>query len=380
MKVGLVLERFDPTAGGLERWTFGFAQFLAAQGHDPHVLAFDAVPDPPAPVHRLQPARTTLARARSAAAGVDALGADVVLDTGTGTGGDVFMPCTGSRRWSQQRLVATHKTLMRLRAALSPRSRALDLALAVLERQQVRRARHIVAVSMLVRDLLLRQHKIEPSRISVVPNGVDTARFAPERLAPLRERMRAELGVGDGVLFLGSAHNMWLKGMDTAIRALDLLVFEEADVHLAIAGSTPDETWIRMAAESGSRIRFLGPVDDIAPLFAAADALVHPTRWDACSLSTIEAGAAGLPAITTVRNGASELIQDGETGFVLTDPDDVGALAERMRRLLDPALRQRMGAAAREASRGHDVQANYAAVLAILAANSRGRSAGAASS
>jgi UDP-glucose:(heptosyl)LPS alpha-1,3-glucosyltransferase len=155
-------------------------------------------------------------------------------------------------------------------------------------------------------------------------------------------------------------------------------VFEEADVHLAIAGSAPDAEWIRLAAESGERIRFLGPIDDMAPLFAAADALVHPTRWDACSLSTIEAGAAGLPVITTAKNGAAELIRDGETGFVLADPEDVAMLAERMRRLLDPALRRRMGAAAREASQGHDVRANHEAVLSVLLANRRARNAGAA--
>ena len=371
MKIGLVLERFDPSAGGLERWTFGFAQFLVAQGHEPHVLAFEAVADPPAPVHLLGPAGTILARARSVDAGVAALGADVVLDTGTGTAGDVFMPCTGSRRWSQRRLVATHSRLMRMRAALSPKSRAIDLSLLRLERAQVRKARHIVAVSTLVRDLLVRQHETDPARITVVPNGVEIRRFAPEVLAPLREHKRAELEVGEGVLFLGSAHNMWLKGMDTAIRALDLLAFEEQDVHLAIAGSTPDAAWSRMAEENGTRIHFLGPVEDMLPLFAAADALVHPTRWDACSLSTIEAGAAGLPAITTARNGAAELIRDGETGFVLDDPEDVGALAGRMRLLLDPGLRARMGNAARRASRGQDVAVNFERVLAILAANSR---------
>lgn len=380
MKVGLVLDRFDPAAGGLERWVFGFAQFLVERGHAPHVLAFDAVAEPPVPVHLLARAGSVLARARSAAAGVAALGADVVLDTGTGWSGDVFMPCTGSRQWSQRRLVGTEGRLRRVRAAVSPRSLALDVSLGTLERQQMRRARHVIAVSTLVRDLLARQHRAVGA-ISVVPNGVDVGRFAPERLAGLREAARARLGVGQGsVLFLGSAHNMRLKGMDNAIRALDLLVFEEADVHLAIAGSAPDEGWLRLAAESGERIRFLGPVDDMAEMFAAADALVHPTRWDACSLSTIEAGAAGLPVITTACNGAAELIVEEETGFLLMDPEDVGGLAERMRRLLDPAVRARMGAAARTASARHDVVANYEAVLGILETNRRGRSGSAAGS
>jgi len=316
-------------------------------------------------VHLLEPRRGLLARARAVEARLAELRLDVVLDTGTSCSGDVFLPCTGSRRLSQRQLVATHSKLRRLRAALSPRSRWLDWSMGWLEREQVRRARRVIAVSARVRDLLCRQHGMARERVVVIPNGVDTSRFAPERMAALRPAARARLGVGDATVFLGSAHNLPLKGMDTAIRALP------EGVVLLIAGGVPDAAWQRLAASKSGRVRFLGSVIDMAPLFAAADVLVHPTRWDACSLSTIEAGAAGMPAITTTRNGAAELIRDGETGFILPDPEDIAALAERMRRLLDPALRARMGAAARAASAAHDVRANYRAVEAVLAANSR---------
>lgn len=366
MKIGLVLDRFDAAGGGLERWTAGFASFLSRRGHAPHVLAFETGTNPGAPVHLLAAGAGVLARARSAQAGVAALGASVVLDTGTGWSGDVFMPCTGSRRLSQLALVATHGRGRRLRAAVSPVSIGRDLALAALERRQVRRAKQIVAVSALVRDLLVRQHGVETGRISVIPNGVETARFSAARLGPLRAAARAALGVGDGVLFLGSAHNPWLKGMDRAIEALALLVRERRDVHLAMAGSAVDAAWHGMALAAAGRVHFLGPVADMAPWFAAADALVHPTRWDACSLSTIEAGAAGLAVITTARNGAAALIEEGVTGFVVDDPEDAGALAARMRALLDPAVRRAMGIAARAASAGQDVAANYEAVLSVL--------------
>ena len=355
MKIGLVLDRFDPAAGGLERWTEGLARFLLSHGCAPHVLAFEAMADPAVPVHLLPPARGVLGRARAAAAAVAALKADIVLDTGTGWSGDVFMPCTGSRQWSQRRLVATHPPLMRLRAALSPRSIALDWALGRLEREQVRRARHVIAVSALVRDMLVRRHG--PLPVSVVPNGVATARFAD--LAPLRAAARAALGVRDEVLFLGSAHNPWLKGMDVAIRA----VARTEGAVLAIAGSAGDARLQRLAAPG--QVRFLGAVADMTPVFAAADALVHPTRWDACSLSTIEAGAAGLPVITTARNGAAALITEGVTGFVLQDPEDVVGLSLRMSWLMDAGRRERMGHAARSASAGHDVAVSYASVLDI---------------
>jgi len=380
MKIGLVLDRFDPSGGGLEHWTIGFARYLLGRGHGVHVVAFAAVPQDGVMLHVLSPARSLIERARRVEACLSELHMDAVLDTGTGWSADVFLPCTGSRRWSQARLVATHPPLLRLRAALSPRSRWLAWEMARLEREQVRRARHVVAVSSLVRDLLLRQHRIAPERVSVIPNGVDTAGFAPEKLASLRARKRREMHLGDATMFLGSAHNMPLKGIDTAIRALARLLEEGRDVRLVLAGAAPDPVWTGLAAPLGDRVRFLGLVEDMTPLFAAADVLVHPTRWDACSLSTIEAGAAGLPVVTTTRNGAAELIRDGETGFVLPDPEDVAALADAMRRLLDPALRSRMGAAARTASAAHDVRTNYAAVEAVLALNSRAGNAPAAGS
>ncbi len=374
MKIALVVDRFDAAAGGMEQWTVGFAGFLAARGHAVHAVAFGAgAHGPPVAVHMLPDRGGIPGRARQVARCLAGLDADAVLDTGTGWSADVFMPCTGSRRVSQARLVATHPPLMRLRAALSPRSRLLSWQMAWLERRQVRRARHVVAVSEAVRDLLVAQHGIAPAGVTVVANGVDTARFTAERIAALRPGARAALAAGTATLFLGSAQNMRLKGMDTAIRALARLHAEGRDVRLAIAGGTPDAAWTGLADQLGvgDRVAFLGFVPDMTPLFAAADAFVHPTRWDACSLSTIEAGAAGLPAITTTRNGAAALIADGETGFVLPDPEDVPALADRMGRLLDPAFRARLGAAARAASADHDLARNYAAVEAVLMRFSR---------
>lgn len=374
MRIGLVLDELDPARGGLERWTIGFAAHLRDRGHEVHVLAFGGQAQAGITLHSLPPLRSLIGRARRIEAFLPRLALDALLDTGTGWSGDVFLPCTGSRSWSQKQLVATHPLPLRLRAALSPRSLLLAWEMGRLERAQVRRARHVIAVSSLVRNLLLRQHLVAPEKIGVIPNGVDSGRFAPQRLAGLRAPTRRALGVDDAVVFLGSAHNMRLKGMDTAIRALARI----PGARLLIAGAEPDPGWRALAAPLGERVRFLGNVDEMAPLFAAADALVHPTRWDACSLSTIEAGAAGLPVITTSKNGAAELIREGVTGFVLPDPDDVEALAAAMTRLLDGELRLRMREAALADAAAHDVRANYAAVERVLLANSRAGNAPAA--
>ncbi|HEX8678982.1 MAG TPA: glycosyltransferase family 4 protein, partial [Chthoniobacterales bacterium] len=99
-------------------------------------------------------------------------------------------------------------------------------------------------------------------------------------------------------------------------------------------------------------VSFLDAVDPV-PHYAAADVYVQPTWYDPCSLVTLEAAACGLPVITTRYNGASELMHDGLDGYVLEDPHDVATLAARMQALLDPALRNTMGAAGRAVALQH---------------------------
>jgi glycosyltransferase involved in cell wall biosynthesis len=268
------------------------------------------------------------------------------------------------------REIASHDLYRRIKAGISPRTNLRRWRMARLEARQVRTARHLVAVSRRIRRDLVTRHGVPDSRITVIPNGVDTARFAPDRAGVGRDEVRRRLGIADGLLLLGAAHNLRLKGMDNAIRALSLLRASamKPEPHLAIAGGAPDPFWRALATRLGvaDRVHFLGQVDDMVPLYGAADVYVHPTRWDACSLSTIEAGAAGLPVITTAMNGAAELIEDGRTGFVLRDPEDVGTLADHLRRLSDPVLRRQIGDAALAASSGHDIRDNLRAVEAVL--------------
>ncbi len=80
---------------------------------------------------------------------------------------------------------------------------------------------------------------------------------------------------------------------------------------------------------------------------------------------TLEAAASGLPSVTTRFNGAAEMLSDGVDGFVLDDPADHEQLASRLRQLLDPALRRRMGEAARRMALQHTFDRNCREVLAV---------------
>lgn len=114
-----------------------------------------------------------------------------------------------------------------------------------------------------------------------------------------------------------------------------------------------------------SAVRFFGPVDDMLPYYSAADVYVQPTFYDSFALTVLEASACGRPAITTEAAGVSELMTDGDNGYVLADPTDDAALAGRLEMLADPTLRQRIGTAARQLAERHMLVDNCRQIEAV---------------
>jgi glycosyltransferase involved in cell wall biosynthesis len=125
------------------------------------------------------------------------------------------------------------------------------------------------------------------------------------------------------VLAVGRLHPQ--KGYDVLIAALPLL----GNVAVAVAGDGP----LRHELEhSAPDIRWLGRRDDVADLYAAADVVVLPSRWEARSLTAQEALRAGRPLVATDVGGVPGLVGDGA---VLVPPGDAVALGTAVRRLLD---------------------------------------------
>jgi UDP-glucose:(heptosyl)LPS alpha-1,3-glucosyltransferase len=89
-------------------------------------------------------------------------------------------------------------------------------------------------------------------------------------------------------------------------------------------------------------VHFLGFHPDIRECYASSDFFVMPTYYDPCSLVALEALALGLPVITTVCNGASELIADGREGFLMSSSDALGELTAALEHMTDNARRKTM--------------------------------------
>ena len=105
MRIGLVLDSFDPRRGGVEQWTYQFAQALLARGHEVHVVACGFGPaaaelaggELPLTNHAIDSGGSRLDRARRAEQVLRGLRLDVVHDMGAGVYCDVFQPHGGSR-------------------------------------------------------------------------------------------------------------------------------------------------------------------------------------------------------------------------------------------------------------------------------------------
>jgi glycosyltransferase involved in cell wall biosynthesis len=152
------------------------------------------------------------------------------------------------------------------------------------------------------------------------------------------------------------------KGQDIAIKALSRL---SARAHLALIGdhATPWGRDMRLRSQSASardRIHLVGFRDDAREQLADFDLLVAPSRREALSLTLIEAAAAGVPVVASRIGGVPEVVLDGETG-ILVPPEDAVSLAAAIDSLItDPALRVRLGQAARRCYEDHFVSPTHA--------------------
>jgi UDP-glucose:(heptosyl)LPS alpha-1,3-glucosyltransferase len=196
--------------------------------------------------------------------------------------------------------------------------------------------------------------------IPVVYIGVDHKIFNAESRLARRLDARRELGIKEEQIVLLLVGNDWRKkGLFTLLDALPRI--SDLPVLLLVAGSDEKHSYESLIKTSGlmDRVRFLPTRQDVAFYYAAADSYVGPSIEDTFALPPEEAMACGLPVITTVTNGTSEIMTDGVDGLILIDPGDVEALASKIRMLCEsPELRRRIGDAAAQTAMKYSWEQN----------------------
>jgi glycosyltransferase involved in cell wall biosynthesis len=180
---------------------------------------------------------------------------------------------------------------------------------------------------------------VAPERAVTVYYGCDGTLFHPA-LPEERESLRERLGwpaARPVVLFIGALGDR-RKGFDTLFNAWRLLCHEwNWDAILAVVGCGAElPFWQMRAADAGLRdnIRFLGFRTDVPALVRAADALVHPARYEAYGLGVHEALCCGLPAIVSASAGVAERYPADLLDLLLADPDNANELVDRLRHWL----------------------------------------------
>jgi glycosyltransferase involved in cell wall biosynthesis len=218
---------------------------------------------------------------------------------------------------------------------------------ALLERWAYRRSKVITAVSQKVADEIRAIGLTPDNRVDVIYNGVDTQGFAAAQGDRARFGLPAQAFL---LLFVGDLRTP-RKNLGTVLAALKHL---PEHVQIAVAGFLPGSPYPDEAKALGiaHRVHFLGLVKEMPVLMHSVDAFVFPSRYEAMSLSLLEAMAAGLPVVTARTAGGAEIITP-ECGIVLDDPDDPKALAGAVSRLAEnDDARRAMGVAANELATG----------------------------
>jgi UDP-glucose:(heptosyl)LPS alpha-1,3-glucosyltransferase len=153
------------------------------------------------------------------------------------------------------------------------------------------------------------------------------------------------------IILLFAGNNYRLKGLEPLLHALVSLKqwFPSQPLQLLIAGRGQSDRYSRIARRLGVSdcTLFLGSVKEMERYYAATDIYVHPTFYDSCSLTVLEALASGLPVITSRFNGAADAIISNEGGKVIKDPADVDELANSIAFYFDEERRNEARVVAR---------------------------------
>lgn len=223
----------------------------------------------------------------------------------------------------------------------------------LINRWLARRTARIIAVSAPVRDDILRYDGVNPSKVIVIPNGVDPRTFdIPLARAEARER----LGIPAEHFLIGTVGRLEeQKGLQYLLDALRVLRRGGKNAFLLVAGSGREEARLReQAIRDGieDAVFFVGTRRDVPELYRAMDVFALSSLWEGGPITLLEAMASGLPVVATPVGFVPEVVRDGLNGFLvpLRDPAMLAEVLWKVRE--DPAMAEAVGREARETVRG----------------------------
>ncbi|HEY2068438.1 MAG TPA: glycosyltransferase family 4 protein [Rhizomicrobium sp.] len=337
-------------AGGVERTTIDIAAALSREGYQPLVVSKGGRLEP-----ELAEAGGELIRLRAAAKAPHVILSNALALARIVQTRDVKLIHARSRAPAWSALIAARRTGVPFVTTYHGIYNS-GFALKRLYNSVMVRADAVIANSQWTADHVLAEHKVDPAKLTVIPRGVDLARFDPGGASPDQiAALRAEWGAApdDVVVLLPGRLTRW-KGQLVFVEALAQLGARRIRGVLIgdAQGRAGYEVEVRnaiAAAGLGDRIVFGGHVTDMPLAYLAADIVVSAsTDPEAFGRVAAEAAAMGRPVIATDHGGARETVLAGVSGL-LTPPGDASALAQAIAELAakDAAERGAMGMAGR---------------------------------
>ena len=377
IRFAIGLKDFSKKKGGAERYLVDLCTRMATEGYEVHVYAehqeeenpgiyFHSVKTIPFPK-----SLRLLSFAIRATRAIENGNYDITFGVGNTLKADILQPHGGVHwAWFWRSLrVYDHPILWLIKflgRVFSPKQWVSSWVEDAPYQQKALRS--VIAISDMVKQDMRHWYQIPEEKITVVYNGVDIDHFHP-RNRQYREEIRRRHGIGEELVILFVSNNFRMKGLGFLIRALAEVKKEDhPSLRLLVLGRDRKEPYLRLAKKIGisEEVVFAGSTDEPEKYYGASDLLVHPTFYDACSLTVLEALASGLPVITTHTNGASGIITEGQEGFVISDPRDDHTLAEKISFFLNREKVERASIAARQLAESYSLERNWREMKNIL--------------
>jgi UDP-glucose:(heptosyl)LPS alpha-1,3-glucosyltransferase len=364
MKIALVLEKFDLSAGGAEKSVYELACALSEKGLDVTVVAGSAGaqgPDERPFDYKELPTKKNLFNTRwgnfQAAVNehIKSHRYDIVHSVVPLAIADIYQPRGGSVLYGSQR----HSDSFSNPAMVQ--FKRMTAGLNFSRAQQIKSERGLcrlkdgpilAALSEYVARQFTDTYQLPDDRIQVVRNGINIDKLRSEESRRQGQKLRQLYDRDDKLaLFVFAAENLRLKGLDRLLKAAELATSKLnvnsknlRDFRVMVFSNAKYSDYWRKAQKSGlaERILFMGPTRQMAAVLNMCDAVVLPSYNDACSRVVMESLAAGKPAITTRYNGATEFLGDNKYGVILNRCDDTAELAGAMLSLCDKSRHQQL--------------------------------------
>ena len=201
-----------------------------------------------------------------------------------------------------------------------------------------------ICVCEAVREFTLKETGISPKKLVSISNGINLSKFDEEWN---REGKRDEFGIGESTKIIGTTSRLSKqKGLEFFLKAAGMILKEFQNTVFVIVGGGELDHELKQLAKKlciEDKVIFTGFRKDAVEIMSIFDVFVLSSLWEGLPVAVLEAMALSKPVVATDVGGCSELIANGENGFLIKPEDDTGLSRAVISILKNPEFAEKMG-------------------------------------